>query len=540
MNYLSYNIAFVSLSMCPIISSAQDKPNIVVLFADDISAREFPIYGSSVWSKPEGGNTSEPEFRADTPVMEQIAREGCWIKNCWAATVSMPSRAQMMTGRYAHVQKWWHNKDLGTYCNEKGKEETWPVYESSPLLIGKITQMAGYASLWAGKTQMPYTEDIEKYGFNEGCYTPGGTNAISPYTDFTMKKVSDGEFKIVDSDLTVKTYLQTSYYWQPSVVLINHPSNKQKMEFWPNTSKARADYGISTYGPDVELNFIFDFMERQHKAGTPFFVYHTSHLGHDANNFINQESKTHWPATPKVTWKNGKYIRQTPKITGDKGHYNTHNSLAQEGIHSHINYLDYQIWLYLQKFRDLGIDKNTVFIICADNGTSRYGKASVDCQKGVHVPMLIYAPCLKMTKKGEQDILMNLADVLPTVAELVGVRLPDNYEVNGVSLLPYLTTSRETHRDWVYAYRSGMQLIRGNKVLRDGKGVWYDVSINPDDLISFPVITDWKNVSAEHRAERNKLNRILPEFDLYKKVHNGPGGTFMPGNKRMNVQNKKR
>ena len=72
MNYLSYNIAFVSLSMCPIISSAQDKPNIVVLFADDISAREFPIYGSSVWSKPEGGNTSEPEFRADTPVMEQM------------------------------------------------------------------------------------------------------------------------------------------------------------------------------------------------------------------------------------------------------------------------------------------------------------------------------------------------------------------------------------------------------------------------------------------------------------------------------------
>ena len=54
MNYLSYNIAFVSLSMCPIISSAQDKPNIVVLFADDISAREFPIYGSSVGIKPEG------------------------------------------------------------------------------------------------------------------------------------------------------------------------------------------------------------------------------------------------------------------------------------------------------------------------------------------------------------------------------------------------------------------------------------------------------------------------------------------------------
>lgn len=46
-------------SYCFLISAnsylhAENKPNIAILFADDISAREFPVYGSSVWSKPDG------------------------------------------------------------------------------------------------------------------------------------------------------------------------------------------------------------------------------------------------------------------------------------------------------------------------------------------------------------------------------------------------------------------------------------------------------------------------------------------------------
>ena len=38
-------------------------------------------------------------------------------------TVSSPSRAQMMTGRYACQTKWWHNGDQGRFKNEDGKQE---------------------------------------------------------------------------------------------------------------------------------------------------------------------------------------------------------------------------------------------------------------------------------------------------------------------------------------------------------------------------------------------------------------------------------
>ena len=37
--------------LAPQAVSAAEKPNIIILFADDISARELPIYGSSVWGE---------------------------------------------------------------------------------------------------------------------------------------------------------------------------------------------------------------------------------------------------------------------------------------------------------------------------------------------------------------------------------------------------------------------------------------------------------------------------------------------------------
>ncbi len=521
-------------SLSVVAGMASQKPNIVIVYADDISAREFPVYESSVWSPPNGGNTSDINYRAKTPVMEELARKGVIISTCWAAPLSSPSRAQMMTGRYASTQKWWLNGDCGKYKNPTtGKQETWPLFESSPLQLGRVAQKGGYATVWAGKTQMSYTDvSIDKYGFDEGCYTPGDLSNTSPYTDFKMTKVKGEErtFKVEDSGALVHTYLQTSYYWMPSVMIVNHPSlNKNnKMVAWPNTPEAKKNFSLNSFSADIEQDYVFDFMERKHAQKQPFFVYHTTHLGHDSYNFINPESESFWPQTPKVKWDGKKYIRTNPNITGDKGKYNTHNSLAEEGMHNHVNYIDYIIWRYTQKFEQMGIADNTILIIAADNGTLRYGKGSPDRQKGLHVPLIIYAPCLKMPKHGTQQALVNIADILPTGAEIAGVNIPKNYNIDGVSLMPFLTTDKTTHRDWIYGYRAGQQLIRGDKVMLDGFGKWWDVSSTPEDLISFRQITDWSKVSDEHRKEKKELEAILPRFDNYATEYNGPGGTGVP------------
>lgn len=513
------------------INAQRQQPNIVVLYADDISARELPIYGSIVWSMPKGGelkggDTQDLKYRAQTPVLDSLAKTGCYIETAWASTICGPSRAMMMTGRYAHRHKWWHNKDKGKAPDGR---HTWPLYESSPHTIGHVAQKGGYATFWAGKTQM---SDVRDFGFDEACFTPGegSYNTAIHTTDFRLvsRKV-DGQKKVfcADTDKEVPSYAQSGWYWKSHVQLMNHPSNTETLEWWPNNDAARDTFGLNTYGPDVELEYIFDFMERKKKEDKPFFIYHTSHLGHDAWDFLHPHEQNKWPGTPKISWDGVKYTRTAPNVTGDKGVYNTHGTVTEDGIHHQINYLDYQVSLYLKKFRELGIENNTIFIFCADNGTSGYGKSDPTSQKGTHVPMIIYAPGLEMTKQGKQDILVNISDILPTVAEIVGVDVPDSYEINGQSLLPFLTTEQKAHRPWIYGYHKGVQIIRGNFVLRDGKGTWYKVDEDPADLISFTPIEDWERVSAAHRLERDALNAVLPKFDLHGTEHdapeNGPG-----------------
>lgn len=510
------------------LDKSEKKPNIVLIYADDISARELPIYGSSVWSIPQGGNTSDTNYQAQTPVLDRIAKEGCFIKNAWASTVCGPSRAMMMTGRYAHLHKWWHNKDKGKAPTGKGN---WDLYTSSPHTIAHVAKAGGYATYWAGKTQM----NIDGFEFDEGCFTPGEGSYNTPIhtTDFRLEtRKINGEKKIfnadTDKEIHKKSYVQSGWYWQPHVQLMNHPEAVERLEWWPNTAAAERRFGLDTYGPDIELEFTLEFIERKAKEDQPFFIYHTSHLGHDAWDFLDPQSNGKWPGTPKISWDGNKYTRTKPKVTGDNGVYNTYGTITNNGIHHHVNYLDYQVWLYLQKFKELGIENNTIFIFCADNGTSGYGKSSPVCQKGTHVPLIIYAPGFNLTKKGAQDALVSMADIVPTIAEIGGVKFPDNYEVNGESLVPFLTTDKANHREWIYAYHKETTIIRGDHVLKDGNNIWYDVSDEPDDLISFSKIKNWDLVSDAHRKERDELNKIVPRFDKHATHHDAPKSGIQP------------
>ncbi|SDW85256.1 Arylsulfatase A [Lutibacter oricola] len=519
---------FVVIMLTSIITNAQKKPNVVIFFADDISAREIPIYNSSVWSDPWRENTSDEKYRAKTPNLNKLANDGVWITTAWAATVCNPSRSMMLSGRYAYQTKWWNNKDKGYGPDENGKINTWPVYMSSPILLGHAAQKMGYGTFWAGKTQM--AGSYEKHGFDEGCFTPGGLqDKDNPYADFkhVYKKVNGKRVLInVDTGKPADTYMQHSWYWYPHVKLMNHPSSpNDNYAWWPNTKESKKNFGLHTYGPDVELEFVFDFMERQQKADKPFFIYHTTHLGHDGFNWFNPDDESSWPGTPKVTWDGKKYTRQEPKITGDKGVYNTHNSITESGMHSHVNYIDYQVWLYQQKFKELGVEDNTIFIFAADNGTGGYGKNKGIQQRGCHIPLIIYAPGMK--KQGEQDILVSIADVLPTFADMIGFEFPKDYKLDGKSLKPYLFGDKTEHRKWLYTYRGPEQLVRGTKVLKDGADKWWDLTNFPKDLTSYDTIK-WGEASKEFKAEKKELIKVLPQYDFYYDAYNAPGVDKMP------------
>lgn len=501
---------------------AEMRMNVIFVFADDISAREIPCYGSTVWSTDDGSNTSDPKFRAQTPVLDRLAEEGAWITTTWSATTCMPSRAMVMTGRYAHRTKWWENRDFGQIETTEGKR-TWYLFESSPYTIGQVAKMGGYVSVWAGKTQMQcYGEDFQKFEFDEGFLTTGYEAGPGEKPNSFKTKVirENGKPVLINLDTGLEApgfpLARRTNAYRPLAAIMDEDG----FEWWPNSPQSEAEFGLNTYGPDVETDYCLEFIERQNEAGKPFFVYHATHLGHGAFDWFHPNSGNKWPGTPKIEWDGEAYHRTEPNVTGSKGEYETNGTITEPGLHSHINYIDYIMWRYVEKLEELGIADNSVLIFSADNGSHKYGKTRVIQQRGLHVPFIVYAP--GMTKQGEQDILVSLTDILPTLADIMGVDLPADYEIDGRSLWPFLMTDEMNHHEWIYSFRKGIQMIRGSHVMLDGYGKWWDVKDLPEDHTSFPEIKNWNLISEVHREERDALEKILPGLDLYESEYDAP------------------
>ncbi|MDZ8119090.1 sulfatase-like hydrolase/transferase [Pontiella sp. NLcol2] len=479
--------------MCSVLAStagaAVRRPNVIVVMADDISAKEFPVYGA---------DSHYDDVVANTPVIDRLANEGCYLSTVWASTVCMPTRAMLMSGRYAHLTKWWDNGQIGKVARGGG----WQLNDSSPLTIGKVAEKAGYRSMWVGKTHVTSGMNFTDFGFDECLFSPGepGVRGNSPYDHFL--NVKNKNF-----------WNYHSFLWWPEIQLAFHPDYPDDPNHWVETE-------INDYGPDIEMKYIMDFMERAAKQDQPFFVYHTSHLGHQAIDMASPKFNMTWPGTPKITWnpESETYTRHEPKII-PQGPVNTRGTkyikenITPDKMRNQVEYLDYQLWQYLTKLEELDELENTILIFTADNGSKGW-KASVVRQRGVHVPFVVYAPGQPEFVQGEQQVIADLTDVLPTLAEIMGTPLPPQaeYELSGKSLWPYLTKQEQKHRDWIYAFKGPKQLIRSEHLLRDGNGDWWDVSSTPSDLDSYPEITDFEKLSPQQRKEKKMMEQAMAGF----------------------------
>lgn len=483
------------------------KPmNVILIMADDISAREFPMYESTKWYG---------DRRAKTPVLDKIAAEGgSFIETVWASTICKPTRVQIMNGTYAHQNKYWDNSHMGTNSHTQ-----YVAYQSAPITLGNMSRDAGYANIWVSKTHNTDGADLLSMGFNEGVFNPAETKRAG-WNPFGTPNENPYEiFRTADP----KHWDHKSFYWWPEIQLINHPDYPAEPYKYVKTT-------LNDYAPDLEMEYIFDFMDRSKASGKPFFVYHTPHLGHTARDPAVKGNPTQWVPTPEISYnedegKFGTYTRADAKYIPQKdGTYKTKN-ITPEGISYHLEYLDYQLWQYLQKLQDMGELENTVIIFTADNATQGWGKASINRQKGPHVPMMIYAPGVEGLVQGRQNIQADLTDVLPTLADIMGFEFPEGYDkLDGKSMWPYLTQKTDKHRDYIYAMRLDAQMIRNDKVLKDGHGVWYDATKTPADYDSFVKINDLPE--GEHKAmllaEKAKLEPMLAQYDLYNTDSEAP------------------
>src|SRR5690606_30027548 len=116
-------------------------------------------------------------------------------------------------------------------------------------------------------------------------------------------------------------------------------------------------------------------------------------------------------------------------------------------------------------------------LFTGDNGTADDGKGDV-IERGVRVPLIVRGPGIAAGRV--RDELVDLTDVLPTLAELAGAPLPNDREIDGVSMVPALLDRPGPRREWIFSYLGTERSLRDRRWLLEGDGRLYDCGDNRD------------------------------------------------------------
>ncbi len=203
---------------------AQDKPNILLLFADNLGYGELGSYG--------GGITRG----APTPRLDALAREGTRLTNFNVEPSCTPSRSALMTGR--------HPIRDGTYSvPADGKPYGLVQWE---ITIAKLLSQAGYATALYGKWHLGDSDGRypSDQGFDEWYGIPNSSDeSIWPQEPNFDPKFAHYEY-VMEGRRGEKT---------------------QNVKLYDAEARREID--------DEVTDRTIDFILRTVKAGKPFFAY---------------------------------------------------------------------------------------------------------------------------------------------------------------------------------------------------------------------------------------------------------------------------
>ncbi|MGE0755395.1 MAG: sulfatase-like hydrolase/transferase [Pirellulaceae bacterium] len=211
---------------------AAERPNVILVLADDVGAAELGCYGNTLHR---------------TPNLDRMAAEGLKLNTFYSTPLCTTTRLAVMTGQYGH-----HNGYLGM-----NREAYKPAPDNPQRDIGNhftngdLMKSAGYVTAMAGKWQLSGSHPtlIHDAGFDEYRMWAYQHNLPAGVEHTGRWEGQPGQSN-------------TARFWHPSLV--------QNGKYLPT----RPD----DYGPDLLHEFVVDFA-RRHRS-QPFFVYYTSLLTH--------------------------------------------------------------------------------------------------------------------------------------------------------------------------------------------------------------------------------------------------------------------
>lgn len=132
-----------------------------------------------------------------------------------------------------------------------------------------------------------------------------------------------------------------------------------------------------------------------------------------------------------------------------------------------ISRLDSYLGKVMEELKKQGVDENTMVIYMTDNGRPFPRAKTRMYDSGIKTPFIVRWP--DQLKKGRSDALTSSIDIAPTLCELAGAKIPENYQ--GFSFVPVLKDRHVEIRDYIAAehnwhdYQAHERAVRNHKYL---------------------------------------------------------------------------
>lgn len=244
------------------------RPNIIFILADDISPKEYALYG---------GETASPE-------LDRMATDGLYFQTAWATPRCIPTRAMLLTGKYPFRTRVYENQ---VYPRGKGNRIK-PVGERYPNSLGSLMTRNGYRTAFIGKIQ---TGTVKSYGFQRWCTVNHGQIFDMKFSDNNVdgKRVVQKDVHSTDSlfaylhKFTAETSKDPWFVYMPLNLphSVRNPDNPKK---WGPPVVPELDRNWQKTGRFVQNDFVACIRYIDYKIGG--FVKHLKATGQLDNTVI--------------------------------------------------------------------------------------------------------------------------------------------------------------------------------------------------------------------------------------------------------------
>ena len=355
-----------------------------------------------------------------TPNIDQLCYTGMKFRNFYVTPVCSTTRTMLLTGRYPFRTGWHTHHDSAIYG---GGYLDW----NREITFARLLRDAGYKTCISGKWQIndlfdpQQTDALNQHGFQEHCIWPEAKPGLLAH-----KK----------------------RYWDAYIL-----------------RDGKQIDASGRFGPDVFTDYSIDFIKRHRDE--PFLLYQSAIL-------------THIPVT-------------TTPLSPDE------NASPREKFAGMLRYADHLVGRIVKALDEFGLRDNTFVVIATDNGTDtgsdqgmpqslggmRDGRVSDEgiyslTERGINMPLIVNCP--RTIPSGcESDALLNAADVLPTLAELAGAKLPDDVVIDGQSFASVLRDSSDHSwkRPWTFTQYAEARIVRDHRHKLYSSGEFFDLAIDP-------------------------------------------------------------